>query len=192
MASTGWTPCGQPDPGWQAAFQTGQFLLAVGRTFHRESSMKRCRRGSLGRAFVLLVAVRRRAWRSSRRGRAAAARIALREHPGRSCRRRPGYAKAESTFTKEVETSQGEVQKLQATLDSVGVRLRAAVGHAAARTQRAGQAEGARRASSRSWSSATQELQQRPRPAGARAAGADPEQGQQPSSTGSAPRATTR
>jgi outer membrane protein len=30
----------------------------------------------------------------------------------------PGYVQAESTFTKEVETYRGEVQKLQATLDS--------------------------------------------------------------------------
>lgn len=30
----------------------------------------------------------------------------------------PGYAQAESTFAKEVETYRGEVQKLQATLDS--------------------------------------------------------------------------
>jgi outer membrane protein len=30
----------------------------------------------------------------------------------------PGYASAESTFTKELETYRGEVQKLQATLDS--------------------------------------------------------------------------
>jgi outer membrane protein len=30
----------------------------------------------------------------------------------------PGYATAESTFTKELETYRGEVQKLQATLDS--------------------------------------------------------------------------
>jgi outer membrane protein len=30
----------------------------------------------------------------------------------------PGYAQAESTFTKEVETYRGEVQKLQASLDS--------------------------------------------------------------------------
>ena len=30
----------------------------------------------------------------------------------------PGYAQAESTFTKELETYRGEVQKLQASLDS--------------------------------------------------------------------------
>jgi outer membrane protein len=30
----------------------------------------------------------------------------------------PGYAQAESTFTKELQTYRGEVQKLQATLDS--------------------------------------------------------------------------
>src|SRR6476661_4089400 len=30
----------------------------------------------------------------------------------------PGYASAESTFTKELETYRGEVQKLQASLDS--------------------------------------------------------------------------
>jgi outer membrane protein len=30
----------------------------------------------------------------------------------------PGYAQAESTFTKEIATYRGEVQKLQATLDS--------------------------------------------------------------------------
>src|SRR6185312_342648 len=30
----------------------------------------------------------------------------------------PGYAQAESTFTKELQTYRGEVQKLQASLDS--------------------------------------------------------------------------
>lgn len=33
-------------------------------------------------------------------------------------RQTPGYTAAESTFTKELETYRGEVQKLQATLDS--------------------------------------------------------------------------
>lgn len=36
----------------------------------------------------------------------------------RILRETPGYAKAESTFTKELETYRGEVQKLQAGLDS--------------------------------------------------------------------------
>ena len=42
----------------------------------------------------------------------------------------PGYVKAESTFTKELETYRVEVQKLQASLDSSASRLRSAIGHA--------------------------------------------------------------
>ncbi len=42
----------------------------------------------------------------------------------------PGYAQAESTFSKELETYRGEVQKLQASSRLSRLGLRAAVGDA--------------------------------------------------------------
>jgi Skp family chaperone for outer membrane proteins len=75
----------------------------------------------------------------------------------------PGYTKAESTFTKELETYRIEVQKLQATLDSSAsdfdqqsVML--------SPTQRSAKRKDLHKPSSKSWSSAPKSCSGRPRP----------------------------
>ena len=72
----------------------------------------------------------------------------------------PGYAQAESTFAKELQGYRAEVQKLQASLDSAASDFEQQ-SVLLSPTAAAAKREGSGGASSRSWSSATQELQQR-------------------------------
>ena len=72
-----------------------------------------CRRGSLGQLIAASLAGPELVWLLSR----VASKIAY-VNTQAILKQTPGYAKAESTFTKELETYRVEVQKLQATLDS--------------------------------------------------------------------------
>ena len=101
--------------------------------------MKLSVRGSLGRPSSRSSARRRAAPRPSRAG---AAKIAY-VNTQAILKATPGYASAESTFTKELETYRGEVQKLQASLDSAASDFEQQ-SVLLSPTQRAGQAEGSR------------------------------------------------
>ena len=174
---------GRPDPGLAAALQAGQLLL-VGTHLSSGAKHEAVRRGSLGRP------ARPRLWRRAarRRSRRGGAKLAY-VNTQAILKSTPGYAQAESTFTKELETYRGEVQKLQASLDSAASDFEQQIGHAEP-DPAGGQAQGSRGPAAEARA-AHPGAAAAGRDPGARAARPDPDQGQQRDRRRSGRRATT-